>query len=640
MKQGFAVIAGLLVLGVLIGARWAGAAPGVGASASGAPSDFVFAAPKNASNLGNTKPAVLGASSDGTVHAPFAGTDNTRIIDSYNTTFGGDFANTTLDSSPDIVGSERMVSDSHGRLNLAWYHNLSADTTVIYYGRHDPGAGGTWAITTIPGSTTSPGYKVMGIARGQNVGAYDRIWVLWARNGSGAQVAYTDDGGASWSPVDTVPGPFSGTAADFNVGATTGGQVFVGWFDRETTDIQVQMKPSGGAWGPITDVSHRAVKGQDYTPRFATAPDGGLRLVWTGIANPAVPEADAFYREWAPSGWSPTIVQLFSTAGGMNSSGLEIVTDSTGVNHIVWDDDTGRAQNNVATYYIRGRPGSFTAPQAVVPQFGGATSRYPYVDVGPVPGSTAKVHVVTNSNVAGTFDNYYTWTEADLVPPSPTPVRATPTPCTPSSFSDVPPTNPFYPFVHDLSLRGAISGYGDCTFRPNANITRGQIAKVIMIADGYTLISPPSATFADVPAGSAFYTFVETAAAQGIISGYSCGGPGETCDAQHRPYFRPNANVTRGQLSKMVVLAKQWTVLNPAAADFADVTTASPFYTVVETAYIHGIISGYACGGPGETCDAGHRPYFRQYSTATRGQASKIIDLAISSGDITPTATP
>ena len=44
------------------------------------------------------------------------------------------------------------------------------------------------------------------------------------------------------------------------------------------------------------------------------------------------------------------------------------------------------------------------------------------------------------------------------------------------------------------------------------------------------------------------------------------------------------------------------------------------------------MISGYACGGAGEPCDAGHRPYFRQYNNAIRGQIAKIVYLSITGG--------
>jgi hypothetical protein len=47
---------------------------------------------------------------------------------------------------------------------------------------------------------------------------------------------------------------------------------------------------------------------------------------------------------------------------------------------------------------------------------------------------------------------------------------------------------------------------------------------------------------------------MEQLATKGIISGYPCGGPGEPCDEQNRPYFRPGDTATRGQISKMVYL--------------------------------------------------------------------------------------
>ncbi|HEV7237271.1 MAG TPA: S-layer homology domain-containing protein [Ktedonobacteraceae bacterium] len=75
-----------------------------------------------------------------------------------------------------------------------------------------------------------------------------------------------------------------------------------------------------------------------------------------------------------------------------------------------------------------------------------------------------------------------------------------------------------------------------------------------MLARGWALYTPPSPTFADVPASSTFYTYIETVANKGIASGYPCGGPGEQCDPQHRPYFRPGNNATRGQISKMLYI--------------------------------------------------------------------------------------
>ncbi len=64
--------------------------------------------------------------------------------------------------------------------------------------------------------------------------------------------------------------------------------------------------------------------------------------------------------------------------------------------------------------------------------------------------------------------------------------------------------------------------------------------------------APGAQKFADVPGDSLFFVWINRLANKGVISGYPCGGPGERCDDQERPYFRPNENVTRGQTAKIV----------------------------------------------------------------------------------------
>ncbi|HEX8231631.1 MAG TPA: family 43 glycosylhydrolase, partial [Chloroflexia bacterium] len=151
-----------------------------------------------------------------------------------------------------------------------------------------------------------------------------------------------------------------------------------------------------------------------------------------------------------------------------------------------------------------------------------------------------------------------------------------------------------------------------------------------------TSTAVPSATacpiqFADVPPDHTFYTFVRCLACRGIVGGYPCGGPGEECNGNDDPYYRPGANVTRGQLSKIIANSAG---LNDTPAEgqqqFADVPPGSPFYEFVERLAQTGAIAGYPCGGPGvtEPCDSEGRPYFRPNNPATRGQISKIVSIA------------
>ena len=200
-----------------------------------------------------------------------------------------------------------------------------------------------------------------------------------------------------------------------------------------------------------------------------------------------------------------------------------------------------------------------------------------------------------------------------------------------------------------LACHGVISGYangdGTVSFRPYNQTTRAQQVKIVVLGFNKPIVTPAAGnnTFADVPLSQPFFAVIETAAADAIVSGYTCGGPGEPCDSQNRPYFRPYTNVTRGQLSKIDVVAAGWALVNPVTPSFEDVVPNTAFYEFVETAFCHGIISGYTCGGVGEPCDSGQRPYFRPAASATRGQIAKIVDLSITGSalcGVSSTPTP
>lgn len=128
-------------------------------------------------------------------------------------------------------------------------------------------------------------------------------------------------------------------------------------------------------------------------------------------------------------------------------------------------------------------------------------------------------------------------------------------------FTDVPETHPFYTWIETGYTKGISSGY-DCGapnepcpgyyFRPSADVSRAQLAKMLALALGWSTLNPGNPTFKDVPQSNPFYGFVERAVAYGAISGYSCGGRNEPCPGR---YFRPNDTSTRAQACKMVSIA-------------------------------------------------------------------------------------
>ncbi len=178
------------------------------------------------------------------------------------------------------------------------------------------------------------------------------------------------------------------------------------------------------------------------------------------------------------------------------------------------------------------------------------------------------------------------------------------------NFSDVAEGSTFYPYIRCLACAGVLGGYGDNTFRPGDNVTRGQLSKIVANAANFN--EPVSGqTFTDVPPDSTFYPFIERMARRGYIGGYSDGT------------FRPGAFATRGQIAKIVSNAAGYND-TPTGQTFSDVPADSAFYVFVERVAARGAVGGYPDGT------------FRPGNNTTRGQVSKIVSVVFFPGCTTP----
>lgn len=113
--------------------------------------------------------------------------------------------------------------------------------------------------------------------------------------------------------------------------------------------------------------------------------------------------------------------------------------------------------------------------------------------------------------------------------------------------------------------------------------------------------TPCGITFSDVPAGMWAYDYISELACTEVISGYADGS------------FRPQNAASRAQFVKMVVRSEGWNLLQPSTPSFNDVSAEHIFYPYVETAYAHGIISGYEDGD------------FHPNAYVTRAQVAKML---------------
>ncbi|CAH1200584.1 hypothetical protein PAECIP111893_01472 [Paenibacillus plantiphilus] len=196
------------------------------------------------------------------------------------------------------------------------------------------------------------------------------------------------------------------------------------------------------------------------------------------------------------------------------------------------------------------------------------------------------------------------WSEQPVVPEPETPEEPV-EPVEPeqpeqpvTKFADVPETNWASKEIRRLVELGAISGYGDGTFKPNASVTRAEFLKMIVLSLG--LQTEGSKVFADTE-GHWAQQYVSIAGALGVVRGKSDNT------------FAPDAVITREEMA--VILAR--------VANMAAVSSNSPFKD-------GGSISGWASDAIATLAEAGIMGgypdgSFQPQNNASRAQAAAVI---------------
>ena len=169
----------------------------------------------------------------------------------------------------------------------------------------------------------------------------------------------------------------------------------------------------------------------------------------------------------------------------------------------------------------------------------------------------------------------------------------------------------FESYIIDLHCKGIIAGYEDGTYRPDQNVTRGEMAKIVIEAFDIPY-DTEGENFPDVGDGHTFYKYIQTLHAKGVVNGYSDG------------LYRSDEFVDRGQVTKFITLAMKEKGIEidlTRTESFIDVNTSNVFisyiaflsnYTVGDEA----IIQGYGDGK------------FDPFGATTRGAIAKITSLS------------
>jgi len=120
----------------------------------------------------------------------------------------------------------------------------------------------------------------------------------------------------------------------------------------------------------------------------------------------------------------------------------------------------------------------------------------------------------------------------------------TPPPCTTATFTDVPCSSGFAPWIYELVAEGITGGCGATTYCPTDPVKRQQMAPLLLRTLEGPSYTPPAcsnATFTDMPCDNPFAPWVYDLVARAITGG--CGAT----------LYCPTTPATRGQMAVFVV---------------------------------------------------------------------------------------
>ncbi|CAM4183657.1 S-layer homology domain-containing protein [Saccharibacillus endophyticus] len=145
-----------------------------------------------------------------------------------------------------------------------------------------------------------------------------------------------------------------------------------------------------------------------------------------------------------------------------------------------------------------------------------------------------------------------------------------------ATFSDVKNGSWASTVVGPAAASGIMTGYGDGTFKPNASITRGELAAALskLLPQSGLDASGQAAGFSDLAASHWAATAASQLQAAGVVTGYADGS------------FKPEQNVTRAEAVAMInrLIGLDGSTALPGAASWNDVADTYWAYDAVRAA--------------------------------------------------------
>lgn len=155
------------------------------------------------------------------------------------------------------------------------------------------------------------------------------------------------------------------------------------------------------------------------------------------------------------------------------------------------------------------------------------------------------------------------------------------------TFTDLSSSHPAYGEIHYLIELGVLEGSiekGKRVFKPSDAVTRGQAAKMVVVATGEKPLVVQKSSFSDIDLtkSAALSGYVEQAVALGYFS--------ETAPGK----FDPKTPLTRQEMSSVLAKAFKLDIAKTekSVLPFQDVALNDPYYPYISAIYYNGITNG------------------------------------------------
>ncbi len=562
------------------------------------------------------------AMNGGEAQINFKGGSPQEIFESYSTDNGHTWSGPRYRGCDGgaVAGSTApsIAEDIHLNVYMVW-EDYCGSTRQLYFKKYDVITNQWLATRQIVSSNTNGGSVAVGAD-----GVIHISFINVFASGSSGQVEYiySTNGGNNFSSPTVL--------SDSKTWVVTT-HVAVDTLNRP--HIVYDKGPSGrysiiasdlinGAWHATSIYS-----GRGFWPKIAADHNGGVGAVWQ--MNDAGVQILYSHFDGTSQQWDGVPTQI--SVDSSNNYYPALTYDNLDDAYVVWgqsDSSPGSQHLQFSYEYSPGvwspeinLQGTRTSVPVLANYNNNLTLAYQFDGTGNwgIWSSWAQLSQQTNTPT-NTPTNTYTPTPTNTPTNTPTFTPTfTPTPCADGSlFADVCQGYWAYPYIQALGLRGIVSGQGGYYY-PGRLITRAELTAIMVRSQSWSLITPPTPSFSDVPISYFAYSYIETALAHHAISGYTDNISSHPCaDAGvGSPCFLPNNYVKRDETTVIIVRASGFPLITPPNPSFTDVPTTYWAYSAIETAHARGIVSGVGGG------------LFRPGDHAKRDQMAKIVYLAL-----------